>query len=68
MQDNYVSLNPENTEREEKAIRANLYEQRVMDAQGGEAANIMGCQIGLTAGVLMYSLLKGRGFKFFPFN
>lgn len=29
MQDNYVSLNPVNTGREESAIRANLYRQRL---------------------------------------
>ena len=39
-----------------------------MDAQGGEAANILGCQFGLTGGVLMYSMLKNKGFRFFPFN
>jgi hypothetical protein len=32
MQDKYVSLNPENTAREEKAIRANLYKQRILDS------------------------------------
>lgn len=42
MQDKYVSLNPENTSREEKAIRRDLYQQRLMDARGGEAADLLG--------------------------
>ena len=29
MQDNYISLNPERVKAEEKAIRGNLYNQRV---------------------------------------
>ena len=66
MQDNYVSLNPENTDREQKAIRANLYRQRVLDAQGGEGAQMLGFQWGLTASVLTYSQLKG--FSMYPFG
>lgn len=42
MQDNYVSLNPENTYREEKAIRANLYRQRLEESEGGRAASLLG--------------------------
>lgn len=38
MQDKYVSLNPENIAREESALRANLYRQRVNEAEGGQAA------------------------------
>ena len=68
MQDNYVSLNPENTAREEKAIRSNLYQQRLLDAKGGEAAEIVGAQFGLTASVLTYSYLaNSAGFKLVPF-
>ena len=69
MQDNYVSLNPENTYREEKAIRKNLYKERLLDAKGGEAADILGLQFGLTASVLMYSHLANKtGFSLFPFT
>ena len=70
MQDKYVSLNPENTAREEKAIRANLHAQRVRDAQGGEAAALLGAQFGLTASVLTYSMLANSpaGFKMYPFT
>ena len=35
MQDQYVSLNPDNTATEEKAIRANLYQHRLLQSQGG---------------------------------
>ena len=66
MQDQYVSLNPDNTATEEKAIRANLYRQRVLEAQGGPAAPIFGYQLALTASVLTYSSLNQGGFKFFP--
>ena len=38
MQDKYISLNPINTPAEEKYIRKNLYNQRFIEAQGGEAA------------------------------
>jgi hypothetical protein len=70
MQDNYVSLNPLNVPREEKAIRANMYKQRVIDAQGGEANPIFGLQCGMTAGVLTYSMLANSpaGFKLYPFT
>ena len=69
MQDNYVSLNPANSKTEEKAIRSSLYEQRLLDARGGEAAEIVGCQFGLTASVLMYSHLANKaGFSMLPFS
>ena len=69
MQDNYVSLNPANTAREEKAIRSKLYEQRLLDAQGGEAAEIVGAQFGMTASVLTYSHLANKGgFSMLPFS
>jgi hypothetical protein len=68
MQDSYVSLNPENTSREESAIRSNLYRQRLIEAQGGEAAPILGGQFGLTAAVLTYASLQNRGFSFLPLS
>lgn len=69
MQDNYVSLNPENTYREEKAIRASLYKERLIDAKGGEAADIVGTQFGLTASVLTYAhLSNSAGFKMWPYS
>ena len=67
MQDQYVSLNPNNTATEERAIRSNLYAQRLLESQGGAAAPIFGYQLGLTAGVLTYSTLSQGGFKFLPF-
>ena len=66
MQDQYISLNPENTTREEKAIRKNLYNQRLVEAQGGKASMTVGVQWGLTASVFMYSHLTSGGFKFLP--
>ena len=42
MQDKYVSLNPENIAREEGALRANLYRQRMSEAEGGQAAQLLG--------------------------
>ena len=66
MQDNYVSLNPENTKREERAIRANLYSQRLLESQGGEASMGFDLQLGLTASVLTYSMLSNKGFTIFP--
>ena len=55
MQDKYVSLNPENTEAEEKTIRSNLWRQRLDEADGGEGAKMLGYQFGFTAGVLTYA-------------
>ena len=57
MQDQYISLNPENTASEEKSLRSNLYNQRLIEAQGGKASLIVGGQWGLTATVLTYSYL-----------
>ena len=70
MQDKYVSLNPANVAREEKAIRASLFQQRFTDAQGGRAVNLFGTQCGLTASVLTYSMLanSSAGFKLYPFT
>ena len=42
MQDQYISLNPENTASEEKSLRGNLYNQRLLEAQGGNASQIVG--------------------------
>lgn len=58
MQDRYVSLNPDNTAREEKAIRRDLYLTRRMEAQGGPASVMFGGQLGLTAAVFSYARLK----------
>jgi len=66
MQDQYVSLNPSNTLREEKAIRNNLYQQRLLESQGGSAAVTVGTQWGLTAAVLTYSACRESGFRMFP--
>ena len=68
MQDQYISLNPENTASEEKSIRSNLYNQRLSEAQGGDASVLVGTQWGLTASVFTYSYLKGTGFKLYPFS
>ena len=68
MQDNYISLNPENTASEEKTLRSNLYKQRLLEAQGGEASVLVGTQFGLTAAVLTHSYLAGTGFKLLPFS
>ena len=42
MQDQYISLNPENTASEEKTIRKGLYSQRLSEAQGGQASVLVG--------------------------
>jgi len=68
MQDQYVSLNPANTLREEKAIRTSLYQQRLLEAQGGSAAVTVGTQWGLTASVLTYSMCRDQGFRMFPLS
>lgn len=66
MQETYISLNPENAAIEEKAIRSRLYTQRLLEAQGGRAAPMMGTQWGLTAALLSYSYMQGKGFALFP--
>jgi len=68
MQDQYVSLNPANTVREEKAIRSRLYQQRLLESQGGNAAVTVGTQWGLTASVLTYSMCRDGGFRFMPLS
>ena len=67
MQETYISLNPANTSAEERAIRSRLYTQRLLEAQGGRAAPMMGTQWGLTAAILTYSYMQGKGFSVFPF-
>ena len=68
MQDQYISLNPENTVSEEKTIRKGLYSQRLSEAQGGQASVMVGTQWGMTAAVFTYSFLSGSGFKLYPFS
>jgi hypothetical protein len=67
MQDKYISLNPQNSASEEKAIRKTLYRQRLREAGGGRAAKMLGNQWGLTAAVLTYSYLSNKGFAITPF-
>ena len=67
MQENYISLNPANLAREEKFVRKQLYRQRVLEAQGGPGAILMGLQLGTTASVLTYAYLM-PGFRPFPLN
>jgi len=66
MQDKYISLDPVNTIREEKAIRANLFKKRQIEADGTDGAGILGAQFGLTAAVLMYSSLRTKQWAFLP--
>ena len=68
MQENYISLNPANTQREESFIRKSLYSQRLEESQGGAAGPVLGIQFGLTGSVLTYSYLAHRGFKFLPLS
>ena len=66
MQDQYISLNPERTASEEKALRSSLYQQRLVECQGGKASFLVGAQWGTTAALLTYNMLSGQGFKMFP--
>ena len=66
MQEQYISLNPANAATEEKSLRAKLYEQRFIEAQGGQAAMTLGTQWGLTAAVLTYSRVSHQGWTFMP--
>ena len=66
MQDQYISLNPDRTASEEKALRAKLYRQRIIEAQGGEASLMTGIQFGMTAAILLYSKMSHEGFKVWP--
>ena len=68
MQDSYISLNPERTVSEEKAIRSQLYQQRLIEAQGGNASVIVGTQWGMTASLLTYNMISGQGFRMFPIS
>ena len=66
MQDQYISLNPANAASEEKALRKQLYNQRLIEASGGSASYMLGNQWGLTAAVLTYSKLRHNGWTAFP--
>ena len=68
MQDQYVSLNPERTLSEEKALRSALYSQRLIEAQGGKASLLVGAQWGTTAAILTYTMISGQGFKMLPIS
>ena len=68
MQDQYISLNPERTAAEEKALRSSLYTQRLLESQGGKASVLVGTQWGVTASLLTYTMLSGQGFKMLPIS
>ena len=68
MQDQYISLNPERTASEEKAVRSHLYQQRLLEARGGKASVLVGVQWGMTASLLTYSMLSNNGFRFLPLS
>jgi hypothetical protein len=67
MQESYISLNPANNAREEKAIRSRLYTQRLLESQGGKISVLMGAQWGITATLLTYSYMQSKhSFGVFP--
>ena len=68
MQENYITLDPANVESEDKFVRKSLHSQRLLEAQGGKAASILGMQAGISGAVLTYSYLEGGQFKMFPFT
>ena len=66
MQENLVSLDPANAEAGASRQRSQIYEQRVLEAKGGDVAQSLGLQFGLTAGIVSYASMRANGFRMFP--
>lgn len=67
MQDRYISLDPENAEQTTSQVRAQLYSRRLVEAAGGDVAQLVGSQVGVTAAVLSYASMRSSGFRALPF-
>ncbi len=60
-------MDPENAERTSAQNRAQLYQQRVTEAAGGEVGVLVGTQVGVTAAVISYANFRASGFRAFPY-
>lgn len=66
MQEKYVSLNPEFAERETVLQRRSLFQQRLIEAKGGEVGLIYYNTLTFTFALCSYSYLRSTGFRVFP--
>ena len=62
----YKSLDPQNAETMNSQARRALFNQRVLDAQGGETAKVVSGNFKLLGAALTIGIFKKQGFNFFP--
>jgi hypothetical protein len=67
MQDRYISLDPENADQTSAQVRSELYSSRLVEAAGGDVAQLVGTQVGITAAVVSFAGMRSSGFKMLPF-
>ena len=67
MQDRYISLDPQNADQTSAQVRAQLYTRRLVEAAGGDVAQLVGSQVGTTAALLTYASFRSGGFRALPF-
>ena len=68
MQESYISLDPANADSMSGQIRARLFNQRVQEALGGQAGEVLSNQFALTTMLCSYTFMRGRGFRIMPFG
>ena len=68
MQENYISLDPDNAESMTSQQRSRVWSQRVTESCGGEAGEMFGNQCSITAMLCTYTMMRGKGFRLTPFS
>jgi len=63
-----VSLNPSNVDSIDANQRSQLFNRRLHESQGGEVADVLANQLGLTASVFAYAQFRKSGFRLSPYQ
>ena len=68
MQESYISLDPANADSMSAQQRSRVWDQRVKEANGGQAGEMLAHQMGTTTMLLSYTLMRKRGFRVMPLS
>ncbi len=66
MQESYISLDPANAESMSSQQRGRVWSQRVSEANGGQAGEMLAHQMSVTTMLVTYTMMRRTGFRVMP--
>jgi len=68
MQESYISLDPAHADSMSHQVRTRVWNQRLKEAHGGIAGEMMANQVGFTTMLCSYTVMRHRGFRMTPLS